>query len=81
MFKKTKSSPFGTLANVRIDGSGNLVIINVEGRTLVMTTKYPQLEGVALKALRLVGRETTITTSQTTAEWSTMQWFCDISAA
>ena len=73
------NNDFGTLADVRLQGS--LVIIeNSDGETRKMSRdKYKEsADEVYNKARHLVGKEVRIRTSQNTNNWNEREWFSDI---
>lgn len=70
---------FGTLSNVKKDHS-YVLITNTNGDIRKMSLeKYKEsAEAVYFKALKLVGKEVGLLTSQNTANWSDSEWFSDI---
>lgn len=70
---------FGTLSNVTKDYSF-VCITNTSGESRKMSlSKYKEsADAVYSKALKLIGKEVRIQTSQNTNNWSTSEWFSDI---
>ncbi|MCW0507540.1 hypothetical protein [Aeromonas piscicola] len=71
---------FGVLAKVSADN--RMVIITSEtGSTRQMSiVKYKEsAEAIYHKCFSLIGQAVDIQTSQNTTEWSTQEWFSDIS--
>ncbi len=71
---------FGVLSSVRFDSDGNLFISNASGNQVQMVfSKWQrQIPQVHKKCIELIGCDVCIVTSQTTALWSTDDYFCDI---
>lgn len=71
---------FGTLKNVTKD-EGYVYISNTNGDSRKMSRgKYQEsADRVYSKAQNLIGKEVRIQTSQNTKDWSTSEWFSDIS--
>ncbi|NKF49038.1 hypothetical protein G3R49_00415 [Shewanella sp. WXL01] len=78
--QRVKSMQFGILAKVYRDAYSNLYIESNAGKKLKMTTKFPRINFIEQKALKLVGKQVAIYTSKTTGDWSSSEYFCDIEA-
>lgn len=78
--KKLISKQFGILKLVKLDAYGNLLITNDAGLQVKMAfSKWSQqIPQTHEKCLEYVGCDVCIVTSQTTAPWSTDNYFCDI---
>lgn len=69
---------FGVLTKVYRDNYNNLWIESASGNILKMTTKFQEINFIENKAKRMIGNKIKIFTSQTTANWSSIQYFCDV---
>ena len=88
MNRKIVRREFGILKSVRGGTSfsddvwdlHDLTVTNEDGQNLVMVGDkwYRQIPAVRQKALGLIGKKVHIHTSQTTANWSDVHYFCDI---
>ncbi|CAM4439799.1 hypothetical protein [Vibrio agarivorans] len=76
--QRVRNEGFGVLSKVQRDRYNNLVITNSDGKSLKMTTKYPEIGEIEAKATQLLGCTVAVFTSQTTANWSTLEYFCDL---
>ncbi|MDN2481174.1 hypothetical protein [Vibrio agarivorans] len=76
--KRVRNEGFGVLSKVQRDRYNNLVITSSDGKRLKMTTKYPEIGEIEAKARQLIGCTVAVFTSQTTANWSTLEYFCDL---
>lgn len=70
---------FGTLSNVTKDYSYVWITNTAGERRKMSLSKFKEsAEAVYSKALKLIGKEVRIQTSQNTADWETSVWFSDI---
>ncbi len=71
---------FGIINKVELDLEGNLILFSECGKLVSMkNSKWSQdIPVIQQKCLNHIGKDVDIITSQTTAKWSPLEYFCDI---
>ena len=80
--KELIRTSFGVITSVHSDEDGSLYIKNNDGNEVKMSNRnqkwFRQIPIVKKKCLQYKGKKVDILTSQTTAPWEPIKYFCDV---